>query len=123
VLDEPTNGLDLESRERVEEALAGYPGTLLLVSHDRYLVQRLATRIIQIKDGCLEAFADTYDEFTRRRAPRAERPAAEEILLLETRLAQLSAALAAPKEGEAEALQQEFIQVSRALRALRQNRA
>jgi len=120
VLDEPTNGLDLASRERVEEALSDYPGTLILVSHDRYLLQRLATRIIQIKGGRLESFAGTYEEFIQRGASRPASSAAEQILLLETRLAQLGAALAEPREGEeAEALQQEFIAVSRQLRTLK----
>jgi len=122
VLDEPTNGLDLASRERVEEALAGYPGTLILVSHDRYLVQRLAGRILYIADGRLELFGGTYAEYAGRGAAGGARDGAEEILLLETRLAQLSAALAAPQEGEAGALQQEFIEVSRALRALKEKR-
>jgi len=124
VLDEPTNGLDLASRERVEEALADYPGTLILVSHDRYLVQRLADCILHVADGRLEFFRGNYAEFTRRVGSWTEtaRSAAEEILLLETRLAQLSAALAAPQEGEAEALQEEFIRLSRTLRALKQKR-
>ncbi|WP_374713301.1 ribosomal protection-like ABC-F family protein [Symbiobacterium terraclitae] len=120
VLDEPTNGLDLASRERVEEALADYPGTMILVSHDRYLVQRLASRILHIEGGRLEAFAGTYEEFVQRGEARERPEAAAEILLLEARLAQLSAALAAPKEEEAEALQQEFIRVSRSLRALKE---
>ncbi|OTA41146.1 MAG: hypothetical protein A6D92_09585 [Symbiobacterium thermophilum] len=123
MLDEPTNGLDLASRERVEEALADYPGTLILVSHDRYLVQRLADRILHIADGRLELFRGTYAEYAARGGTEKAPDAAEEILLLETRLAQLSAALAAPPEGEAEALEQEFIRVSRALRALKEKRA
>jgi len=120
VLDEPTNGLDLASRERVEEALADYPGTLILVSHDRYLLQRLASRIVHIADGRLEVFFGTYEEFVRRGEGSEGTDAAGEILLLEARLAQLSAALASPREGEAETLQQEFIRVSRALRALKE---
>jgi len=122
VLDEPTNGLDLASRERVEEALADYPGTMILVSHDRYLVQRLADRILHIADGRLELFRGTYAEYAARGRTEKAPDAAEEILLLETRLAQLSAALAAPREGEAETLQQEFMRVSRALRALKEKR-
>lgn len=123
VLDEPTNGLDLASRERVEEALADYPGTMLLVSHDRYLLQRLASRVIQIKDGKLEVFTGTYSEFADRAKPRPAQATAEERLLLETRLAQLSAALHNPGEGEAERLTQEFLAVSRALQALKEKRA
>ncbi len=125
VLDEPTNGLDLASRERVEEALDQYAGTLLLVSHDRYLLRRAANRILRIKEGRIDAFSGTYEEFLEWSQPKPQTQAdlAEERLLLETRLAQLSAALARPKEGEAEALTQEFIAVSRALRALKEHRA
>ncbi len=122
VLDEPTNGLDLPSREAVEEALDGYPGTLLLVSHDQYLLKRLATRVLHVANGRLEPFPDGYEAFLERDekppAPATAAPA-EQRLLLEMRLAQLSAQLAAPPPGEAERLNQEFIRISRELRALR----
>jgi ATP-binding cassette subfamily F protein 3 len=51
VLDEPTNHLDLETREALEDALEAFPGTLLLVSHDRALLDAVATRILSIEDG------------------------------------------------------------------------
>ena len=51
VLDEPTNYLDTDTRERLEEALQGYTGTLLVVSHDRYLLDRLTNRTIALGDG------------------------------------------------------------------------
>ncbi|HYG57459.1 MAG TPA: ABC-F type ribosomal protection protein [Symbiobacteriaceae bacterium] len=116
VLDEPTNGLDLPSRERVEEALESYGGTLLLVSHDRYLLSRIATRVIHIKDGRLEPFGGSYQEFLARGRGQDR---TSQILLLENRLAQLSAALTAPSAEEKERLTAEFIQVSRELRVLR----
>jgi ATP-binding cassette subfamily F protein 3 len=50
-LDEPTNHLDIASREALESALAEYPGTILFVTHDRYLVQKIATHLIYIEDG------------------------------------------------------------------------
>ncbi len=53
VLDEPTNHLDLASAEQLEEALLEFDGTLLFVSHDRYLLDRLATRVLEIRDGRL----------------------------------------------------------------------
>ncbi len=55
VLDEPTNHLDIESREALEDALEAYEGTLLLVSHDRALIEAIATRTIAIEDGRLVA--------------------------------------------------------------------
>ncbi|HWI60251.1 MAG TPA: ABC-F type ribosomal protection protein [Symbiobacteriaceae bacterium] len=112
VLDEPTNGLDLPSRERVEEALEGYPGTLLLVSHDRYLLQRLATRTLRVGDGSITVG-------TLRSAPSTDD---DRRLLLETRLSQLSAALVAPKPEEKEQLDREFIEVSRELSRLKAGR-
>jgi len=120
VLDEPTNGLDLPSRERVEEALESYPGTLLLISHDRYLLRRIANRIIHVEKGQLTAFPDGYEAFVERRAkPAGDDDPVIRRLLLQTRLSQLSAMLAKPPEGEKERLEAEFIQVSRTLSALR----
>ncbi len=112
VLDEPTNGLDLLSRERIEEALDAYPGTLLLVSHDRYLLRRIAGKIIALRDGRLDVFPDGYEEFQRRKTKAGQADKAARRLLLEVRLAQLSAALADPKAREVEKLTSEFMQVS-----------
>lgn len=61
VLDEPTNHLDIDSREVLENALSGFDGTILVVSHDRYLIEKLATRILQIKPG--DAFAGDLLDF------------------------------------------------------------
>ncbi len=66
VLDEPTNHLDLESIEALVEALDAYEGTLLFVSHDRWFVQRLATRIIEIKKDGLNDFSGSYEEYLER---------------------------------------------------------
>ncbi|MGH2448080.1 MAG: ribosomal protection-like ABC-F family protein [Chloroflexota bacterium] len=62
LLDEPTNHLDIPAREVLEEALEAFDGTVILVSHDRYLVDRLATQVWQIRDGRLEVFRGTYAE-------------------------------------------------------------
>ncbi|MGE5672639.1 MAG: ribosomal protection-like ABC-F family protein [Mycobacterium leprae] len=120
VLDEPTNGLDLPSRERMEEALESYPGTMLFISHDRYLLERLATRVLELKGGRLTAYPGTYVEYRQRSSGGlAADDTASRRLLLETRIAQLSAALANPPEGEGERLTAEFIRLSRELQALR----
>ncbi len=66
VLDEPTNHLDLEAIESLIEGLSNYPGTLLLVSHDRWFVSRLATRIVEISDQGVNDFLGTYDEYLDR---------------------------------------------------------
>lgn len=66
VLDEPTNHLDLETIEALTQALRVYEGTLIFVSHDRYFVGRLATRIIELKPDGFEDYKGTYDEFVER---------------------------------------------------------
>ena len=63
VLDEPTNHLDLESIEALVEGLRAFPGTLILVSHDRWFVSRLATRIVEIKPEEVRDYHGTYEEY------------------------------------------------------------
>ena len=84
VLDEPTNHLDLESREALEAALDAFPGTVLLVSHDRALLDAIAERTLAIEDGELRAYDGGWAELLRARQarearakpePPAERPA------------------------------------------------
>lgn len=73
LLDEPTNHLDIASREALEEALSGYDGTLFIVSHDRYFINRMADKVIGLQpDGCIEVEGD-YDAYlARTREPEAE---------------------------------------------------
>ena len=63
LLDEPTNHLDLDSKDVLLEALEDYGGTLIIVSHDRYFVERLATKIIEIGHGDGVVYPGTYTEF------------------------------------------------------------
>ncbi len=63
LLDEPTNHLDIDSQEILQNVLAGFDGTILLVSHDRYLIEALATQIWSATPGKLEVFEGTYKEF------------------------------------------------------------
>jgi ATP-binding cassette subfamily F protein 3 len=63
LLDEPTNHLDLESKDVLLEALEDYGGTLIIVSHDRYFVERLATKIIEVGHGEAVVYPGTYTEF------------------------------------------------------------
>ena len=80
LLDEPTNHLDVGSREALETALAAFPGTILAVSHDRYFISRLATRIIELDraadgglwDYPLESYDDAYDAYLALREKRTE---------------------------------------------------
>jgi len=63
-LDEPTNHLDLPAREALEEALRAFDGTLLFVSHDRYFIRALASKIVELENGDITEFKGSYDEFT-----------------------------------------------------------
>jgi ATP-binding cassette, subfamily F, member 3 len=63
LLDEPTNHLDLDSKEVLLDALTAYGGTLIFVSHDRYFVERLATKIIEVGHGLAVVYPGTYPEF------------------------------------------------------------
>ena len=63
LLDEPTNHLDLDSKDVLLDALEDYGGTLIIVSHDRYFVEKLATKIIEIGHGEAVVYPGTYTEF------------------------------------------------------------
>ena len=69
VLDEPTNHLDLQSRQLLEEVLSEFEGTLLFVSHDRYFIDRLATKVWVIEDGVLIPYLGNYTEYRTRKRP------------------------------------------------------
>ncbi len=81
LLDEPTNHLDIASREALEEALADYEGTILAVSHDRYFINRMATRVVQLTPDGLEHVGADYDAYAaaarmaQAAPPPAEKPA------------------------------------------------
>src|SRR5262245_38504492 len=74
VLDEPTNHLDLESREALEEALEAFPGTILLVSHDRALLDAAAQRTLAIEDRQLNSYDGGWADYVREREARATPP-------------------------------------------------
>jgi ATP-binding cassette subfamily F protein 3 len=75
ILDEPTNHLDLESREALEAALAAFPGSLLLVSHDRALLDAVGSRTIALEDRKLHSYVGGWPEYVRVREERAKAPA------------------------------------------------
>jgi ATPase subunit of ABC transporter with duplicated ATPase domains len=68
ILDEPTNHMDMESIEALNQALKKYEGTIIFVSHDREFVSSLATRVVEIKDKKLIDFQGTYDEYLASQA-------------------------------------------------------
>jgi ATP-binding cassette, subfamily F, member 3 len=81
LLDEPTNHLDIPAREALQQVLENFSGTILLVSHDRYLIDRLATQIWDLRDGKLHTFRGTYREFVLRQATGAQAAQAHKILM------------------------------------------
>src|SRR5204863_2952635 len=72
VLDEPTNHLDLESREALEAALQAFKGSVLLVSHDRALLDAVGTRTVAVEDGTLHSYVGGWPEYVRVRTERQE---------------------------------------------------
>lgn len=72
ILDEPTNHLDLDSKEILENALVDYPGTILFVSHDRYFINRIATKVLELSlDGVTEYLGD-YDYYIEKKEEMLE---------------------------------------------------
>ncbi|MCH8309973.1 MAG: ABC-F family ATP-binding cassette domain-containing protein [Chloroflexi bacterium] len=65
ILDEPTNHLDIPSREAVEEALEDFQGTLLVVSHDRYFLDKIVNRVVEVQDKKLVSYPGNFSEFWR----------------------------------------------------------
>ena len=76
ILDEPTNHLDIASREWIEEAVEAYDGTLLFVSHDRYFINRFATRIWELADGTITDYPCGFAQYRQMKAQEAAEKAA-----------------------------------------------
>ena len=67
ILDEPTNHLDITSREALEDALKGYDGTMLVVSHDRYLINKLADKVMYLDENGIKEYSGNYDAYLEAR--------------------------------------------------------
>jgi ATP-binding cassette subfamily F protein 3 len=76
ILDEPTNHLDIHTRETLEEMLAAFDGTIFFVSHDRFFIDRVATRVWAIDEGGLKTYLGNYTDYQRKLGRRPE-PAAK----------------------------------------------
>jgi ATP-binding cassette subfamily F protein 3 len=81
LLDEPTNHMDIPAQEALQEVLESYNGTILLVSHDRYLIDRLATQVWELKQNQLTIFPGNYREFVLRGQTAVGRNAVRQVLL------------------------------------------
>lgn len=78
IMDEPTNHLDMASKEALEQALQNYEGTLLLISHDRYFLDKLIHRVIEIKNRKLDVYEGNYNDYLQK---REETKASESIIV------------------------------------------
>ncbi|HYL13747.1 MAG TPA: ABC-F family ATP-binding cassette domain-containing protein [Terriglobales bacterium] len=67
LLDEPTNHLDLRAKDVLLDALSSYSGTVVFVSHDRYFIDKLATRVFEIGSGCVEVYPGNYEDYVWRK--------------------------------------------------------
>ena len=66
IFDEPTNHIDINTKEILEEAINNYKGTVIIVSHDRYFINKVASRIIYIKDKKLISYIGNYDDYKNK---------------------------------------------------------
>jgi ATPase subunit of ABC transporter with duplicated ATPase domains len=73
VLDEPTNHLDIPAREAIEEALAEFEGTILVVSHDRYFLDKVVERVVSVEDRSLVSYNGGFTEFWLQRRRMLDR--------------------------------------------------
>jgi ATP-binding cassette subfamily F protein 3 len=80
VLDEPTNHLDLESREALERALEAFPGTVLLVSHDRALLDAVASRLLAVEERQIVSYPGGWADYQRAQEPEAAPPAPPKVV-------------------------------------------
>ena len=81
LLDEPTNHLDMDSREMLENALAGFNGTIITVSHDRYFINRVADRILEMRADGVTEYIGNYDDYIERK----NRPVEQEVVIGKTK--------------------------------------
>ncbi len=79
IMDEPTNHLDMVSQKALEHALREYDGTLLLISHDRYFLDQLVERVVEIKDGTMSSFEGNYTDYLNKRMKKHQEEAKREF--------------------------------------------
>jgi ATP-binding cassette, subfamily F, member 3 len=72
LLDEPTNNLDIPSAEVLEGVISGYKGTVFIISHDRYFLDSIATRIIELRDGELTSYDGNWEYYAEEKRKRGE---------------------------------------------------
>ena len=73
ILDEPTNHLDIDNKEVLENALIDYEGTILFVSHDRYFINRIATKVVELSEKGSKLYLGDYDYYLKETRGRRNR--------------------------------------------------
>jgi ATP-binding cassette subfamily F protein 3 len=79
LLDEPTNHLDMRAKDVLLDALAAFSGTVVFVSHDRYFIDRLATRVLEVENGAITTYEGTYEDYMRKKEQEAAAAAAPQV--------------------------------------------
>ena len=124
ILDEPTNYMDIESKEKIEEVLEDYQGSILFVSHDRYFTKRLANRVLHLENQTLRHYEGDYDYYLAKneqgsvngRVQLNINEINDTITRLECELAFLSGKLSEPlEEDKKDKLNQDFLRIAREL--------
>jgi ATP-binding cassette subfamily F protein 3 len=115
ILDEPTNHLDLESREALEQALGEFEGAILLVSHDRALLDAVGSRTVALEDEGMRSYVGGWPEYVRVREERAAKPAVEKKAKPKRAAARPRAPKAPPAD---ERLEEQIEAAEAALRAI-----
>jgi ATP-binding cassette, subfamily F, member 3 len=118
ILDEPTNHLDLESREALEQALNEFTGSLLLVSHDRALLDAVGKRTVAIEDATLHSYLGGWPEYLRVREERAREAAAKPAKAKASRAKSSSTPSKPANLREQERLEREIEEAEAVLKAL-----
>jgi macrolide transport system ATP-binding/permease protein len=120
LLDEPNNHLDLYSREQLEDTLVDYDGTVLIVSHDRYMLDKLCNKLLIFENGKIQKFEGTFSEYLVKKSNKAESNSrkklnTEEIMVIDNKLAYLSGKLnlLSQEDPEYKKTEEKFISLMR----------
>ena len=124
VLDEPTNHLDINSKDILLEALKKYDGTVLFVSHDKYFIENLADRVLELGDGKATSYVGDYAYYLEKKAQQAAAaegtPTAQAASASQPKQAQLSREESKQRKRDLKRLERELEQVMTDLDALEQ---
>ncbi|AVQ97819.1 ABC transporter [Oceanobacillus iheyensis] len=115
VLDEPTNYLDIEAVEALENLLSDYEGTIIVVSHDRRFIEHLASRVFSIEDSTLHIVEGDYQTYKNDSASESPSQVEEELFVIETRITETLSRLSIEPSEELDSIFQNLLQQKREL--------